>query len=285
MSCQICGRQSQGRLCQDCEIEQRAAERARADGGLAESQQSFGAIIPADTLADTIDAVNCLVNECKIHLDEDGLRISAVDPANVGMVELTLDTRAFEAYGGADGGTVGVNLERLGDVVGLADSGDLVHLDLDEQTRCLDIRAGGLEYDLALIDPETVRQEPDIPDLDLPARIVVEAGQLDRGLTAADLCSDHLALAADPEERAFRMAAEGDTDTAEVTVEGTDLVDAQVEAAVSSLFSLDYLDDMAGPMAGDVTVRLGDEYPAKLEWSYVEGHGEVTYALAPRVAD
>jgi proliferating cell nuclear antigen len=49
------------------------------------------------------------------------------------------------------------------------------------------------------------------------------------------------------------------------------------------MFSLDYLDDMTGPMAGDVTVRLGDEFPAKMHWEYAEGHGEVTMMLAPRI--
>jgi len=34
--------------------------------------------------------VSVLVDECKIHLEEDGLEIRAVDPANVGMVDLSL---------------------------------------------------------------------------------------------------------------------------------------------------------------------------------------------------
>jgi proliferating cell nuclear antigen len=284
-----CPHPSEAAVCKQCSIERRAAERAQArtDGGAAaateadaEAEGGFAAIIAADVFDGAIDAVDCLVNECKIHLDEGGLRIAAVDPANVGMVSLDLDAPAFEAYD-AHGGTIGVDLERLGDVVGMADSGDLVHLRLDAETRKLHIDVGGLSYTLALIDPDSIRQEPDIPELDLPATVRVPAGDIERGVTAADLCSDHITFAADAD--AFRIEAEGDTDDVTVTVPSEECQRHETSESVRSLFSLDYLDDMTGPMAGDVTVRLGDEFPVKLMWEFAEGHGEVTFALAPRI--
>jgi proliferating cell nuclear antigen len=280
-----CEHPSEAAVCRQCAIERRAEERAeaRADGGVAEAPpaETFSAIISADIFEDALDAVDCLVNECKIHLTAGGLEIRAVDPANVGMVDLTLGTAAFEAYGGADGGTIGVDLERLGDVVGMADSGDLVHLTLDEQTRTLAIRIGGLDYTLALIDPEAIRQEPDIPEMDLPATTRLPAGELERGVTTADLCADHLTLGAD--EDAFLMTAEGDTDDVRATVDAAGCARHETSESVRSLFSLDYLDDLTGPMAGDVTVRLGEEFPVKLHWTFADGAGEVTNMLAPRV--
>jgi len=289
MTCKQCGRDAKGRLCRDCEIEQRAAERAQArtDGGVGETvtadedaEAGFSAIVSADTLADTIDAVDCLVDECKINLERDGLEIRAVDAANVGMVDLALGAAAFESYA-ASGGTIGVNLERLGDVVGMANSGDLVHLHLDSETRKLYIDAGGLSYTLALIDPDSIRQEPDIPELDLPTTTRLPAGEIERGVTAADLCSDHITLGADDD--AFLMTAEGDTDDVRVAVFSEDCARHTTSESVRSMFSLEYLDDMTGPMAGDVTVRLGDEFPVKMHWDYAEGHGEVTMMLAPRI--
>jgi proliferating cell nuclear antigen len=57
----------------------------------------FKAIVDAETLRTALDSVSVLVDECKIHLEEDGFSIRAVDPANVGMVDLTLDREAFES--------------------------------------------------------------------------------------------------------------------------------------------------------------------------------------------
>jgi proliferating cell nuclear antigen len=243
----------------------------------------FKAIVSASTLRDALDSVSVLVDECKIRLNEDELAIRAVDPANVGMVDLTLEAAAFESYE-ADGGVIGVNLNRLEDIAGMANSGDLVQLELDEETRKLHIQIDGLSYTLALIDPDSIRQEPDIPDLDLPAEIVVEGAQLDRGITAADMVSDHIRLRVDGAEEAFFIEAEGDTDDVDLRLDREDLIDLQAGPA-DSLFSLDYLKDMnkAIPSDAEVRVELGEEFPVKLHYEFGEGMGQVTYMLAPRI--
>ncbi len=243
----------------------------------------FKAIVSASTLQDALDSVSVLVDECKIRLNEEELSIRAVDPANVGMVDLTLEAAAFESYE-ADGGVIGVNLARLEDIAGMANSGDLIHLELDEETRKLHIELDGLSYTLALIDPDSIRQEPDIPDLDLPAEIVVEGAQLDRGVTAADMVSDHIRLRVDEADEAFLIEAEGDTDDVDLKLTREDLI-ALTAGPADSLFSLDYLKDMnkAIPLDAEVTVELGEEFPVKLHYAFGEGLGSVTYMLAPRI--
>ncbi|MGB9986880.1 DNA polymerase sliding clamp [Salarchaeum japonicum] len=243
----------------------------------------FKAIISADTLRTTLDAVSVLVDECKIHLNEDGLAIRAVDPANVGMVDLELSSDAFESYD-ADGGLIGVNLSRLEDIAGMADAGQLIHLELDEETRKLHIQIEGLEYTLALIDPDSIRQEPDLPDLDLPATVVIEGADLDRAVRAADMVSDHIALGVDEADELFYVDAEGDTDDVHLELGVDDLIDLEVGPA-HSLFSLDYLKDMnkAIPKDAEITAELGDEFPVKLHFDLAEGQGSVTYMLAPRI--
>ena len=243
----------------------------------------FNAIVRAETLQATLDSVGVLVDECKIHLDDGGIEIRAVDPANVGMVDLSLDASAFESYE-ADGGLIGVNLVRLQDIAGMADSDQLVHLELDEETRKLHISIDGLEYTLALIDPESIREEPDLPDLDLAATIVIEGRDIDRAVTAADMVSDHIELGVNEAEEVFYVKAQGDTDDVHLELDAEDLIDLVVGPA-SSLFSLDYLQDMnkAIPKDAEVTMELGDEFPVKLHFDIAEGEGSVTYMLAPRI--
>ncbi|QLG28186.1 DNA polymerase sliding clamp [Halorarum halophilum] len=243
----------------------------------------FKAIVSASTLRDALDSVSVLVDECKIRLNEDELAIRAVDPANVGMVDLSLEAAAFESYE-ADGGVIGVNLNRLEDIAGMASSGDLVHLELDEETRKLHIEMEGLSYTLALIDPDSIRQEPDIPDLDLAAEIVLEGAQLDRGIKAADMVSDHIRLRVDEADEAFIIEAEGDTDDVDLRLPREDLIDLQAGPA-DSLFSLDYLKDMnkAIPSDAEVRIELGEEFPVKLHYEFAEGMGHTTFMLAPRI--
>ncbi len=243
----------------------------------------FKAIVSASTLRDALDSVSVLVDECKIRLNEEEFSIRAVDPANVGMVDLTLEAAAFESYE-ADGGVIGVNLSRLEDIAGMANAGDLVQLELNEETRKLHIQIDGLSYTLALIDPDSIRQEPDIPDLDLAANIVLEGSQLDRGIKAADMVSDHIRLRVDEDAEAFYIEAEGDTDDVDLELTREDLIDL-TSGAADSLFSLDYLKDMNKAIPGDaeVVIDLGQEFPVKLHYELAEGLGEVTYMLAPRI--
>jgi proliferating cell nuclear antigen len=243
----------------------------------------FKAIVRAERLQSTLDSVGVLVDECKIHLDDGGIEIRAVDPANVGMVDLTLDAEAFESYE-ADGGLIGVNLVRLQDIAGMADSGQLVELELDEETRKLHISIDGLEYTLALIDPESIREEPDLPDLDLSSTIVIEGRDIDRAVTAADMVSDHIELGVDEADEHFYVKAQGDTDDVHLELDTEDLIDL-VAGEASSLFSLDYLQDMnkAIPKDTEVTMELGEEFPVKLHFDIAEGEGSVTYMLAPRI--
>ncbi|WP_254766091.1 DNA polymerase sliding clamp [Salinilacihabitans rarus] len=243
----------------------------------------FKAIVSAEALTSALEPVSTLVDECKIHLEEDGLRIQAIDPATVAMVDLSLEAAAFESYE-ADGGLIGVDLSRLEDIAGMADAGQLVELELDEETRKLHIQIDGLEYTLALIDPDSIRQEPDIPDLDLPARVVLEGKDVNRAVKAADMVSDHIALGVDDADEAFYVDAEGDTDDVHLELTSADLIDLQVGTA-HSLFSLDYLKDMnkAIPADAEVTLDLGEEFPVEIYFDFAEGQGQVTYVLAPRI--
>jgi len=243
---------------------------------------TFDATAPVGTFQDALEPLTTIVDECKIRLEEGGLSARACDPANVAMCDVSLPERAFESYQ-ADGGVIGVNLERIEDVVGMGSAGDLAHLSVNEQTRKLHIEIGGLSYTLALIDPASIRQEPDIPDLDLPAGVAFEGSDLSRSVSAAGLVSDRISMAADPQAHEFIFAAEGDTDDVDVTLDADDLATADVSERAESLFSLNYVEDMVRPIGSDVIVSfsLGSEMPVK--FSYTNGDVRVENLLAPRV--
>ncbi len=248
------------------------------------SSQAFRAAVDADTIQTAVELVHALVDECHVHVDPDELRIRAVDPATVAMVDLSLDAAAFDAYEG-DGSHLGVNVARLRDIVGMADRGGRVEFALDPATRKLDIAIGHLDYTLALIDPDAIRSPPDHDDLGLPARAVAHADDVDRAVEAADMVSDHVALGVDPDEEAFYVEAEGDTDDVSLDLPADDLVELD-PADAYSLFSIDYLKDVNRAMPGghDTTLRLGEEAPLELAFEFAEGSGSVEYFLAPRIS-
>ena len=249
----------------------------------------FEAEITGSRLARVVEVANAIVEEARVHLDEDGIRIRAVDPANVAMVDLTAAAAMFETYE-ADGGVIGLNLSRLDDVAGMAGADTLVAFELDEETRKLRIEAESLEYTMSLIDPDAIRQEPDFPDLDLPARVIVEGREIGRGVKAADMVSDHIRMSVDDESEEFVIDAEGDTDDIHMEMNSDTLLDLRA-APADSLYSLDYFKDMNRVFEGDTEVEfeLGEEFPMKAHFGIGDGddggdaESRATYMLAPRI--
>ena len=247
--------------------------------------EPFSAIIEAGTLQDAFNAVAVLVDECKVHLTPGGWEIRAVDAANVAMVELELPVPAFESYSGS-GGILGVPLEKFQEAIGMANAGKLIQLAIDPETRKLNIQYEGLDFNMSLLDPDTIRKEPDKNslDLNLPATVTLEGDDLTRGKKAADMVADHIRFTVDDEAQRFRINAQGDTDVVDFELDEDDLENLNA-ADASSIFSLDYISDVIRPIEhdGTVTLMLGNDFPVTIKYTLGEGTVEVRNLIAPRI--
>ncbi len=252
-----------------------------AAGGI--ESTTFHATLPAERLLTALDPVAALVEECRVRFDEAGLRVAATDPATVALVDVRVGADAFGTYR-TDSGRFGLDLERFLDVVGVGDRDDVVEMVLDPETRRLRVAIDDLSYSLALLDPDSVREPPDPDDMeyDLPAAASLRAERLDRGVGAAEMVGDHVAVGVETEDPAVVVRAEGDTDEASLRLPAADL-DRFEGADVTSLFSLSYLDSMCRAMPSETTVDLdvGTEAPLSLSFDPTEGVS-VDYLLAPR---
>lgn len=245
----------------------------------------FRAVADASALRTVVSTARSLVTECRLELGADGLSLTAMDPATVAAVRLRLDAAAFEHYAG-DAGTIGVNLERLADLLSLADTDELVSLALDAERGLLHVDLADLHYTLALVDPDSIRQPPNPDQLQVEhaGAVTADAAELTRIVRAADMVSDHVDLALDETDPVFRASADGDTDAATIELDTEDLHDATPGDALST-FSLSYLDSIEGaiPTNTPVTLSLGTELPATLDYEVAAGHGTVEFFLSPRI--
>lgn len=239
----------------------------------------FKAVIDAEALRDAIEAVSSLVDEVKFAISDKGLELKAVDPANVAMVSLKIDAAAFEFFK-ATPGEIGVDLVRLSDLLSMADRGENVRLELDEESHKLNIGVGSLSYTLSLIDPSAIRKEPRIPELDLPAHVTLSGAELRRAVKAAEKVSDHVILGVTDE--GFFMEAKGDIDALKLKIPSSELLGLKPGEA-RSLFSLDYLADMSKSIgkASEVRLELGVDYPLRIGFKI--NQVEINYLLAPRI--
>lgn len=251
-------------------------------------------IIEAGRFQQTIDVLQSVADEAIFRLGRDGLNVRLVDPANVYMADVDVSESAFESVGGGQF-AIGVNLERLNDILRKADSDDLVHFTLNLETRKLRVAFGNAEMDIAGIDPDSVRQEPDLPEMDLVNEFECEASHLKRANDIATLVSDHVKIEGDVDDECIRVAGGGDKDDARVELR-EELEWADVKENVYSKYSsgssgsgrgssTGYLSDALSviPKDAEVTVRFGEEFPIFIEWRYADGDATVQQMIAPRV--
>ncbi|MDV0446935.1 hypothetical protein MsAg5_08030 [Methanosarcinaceae archaeon Ag5] len=241
----------------------------------------FKASIDIDLLRDSIAALSVIVDEVRLKISPAGLSVKAVDAANVAMVIFDLKASAFESFS-ADETEIGLDLVKLNDILGIVEKKTLVDMELETAAQKLHLNFGGLSYTLSLLDPSTIRSEPRVPQLDLPARVVLNGQDLKRAVKAAEKISDHMTLGVSG--NIFFMEAKGDTDQVRLEMDSNQLIDLKSGEA-NSLFSLDYLLDIIKPAgkANEVALSIGCDFPILIQFDIAPAVCHVTFLLAPRI--
>lgn len=228
-------------------------------------------------------SLSTILDEVVIEVSDSELSASGVDPANVALVFVSLQSTAFDEF---DGGSAqyGVTLSKFNDGLSLVKSGTSISLTHDDDRYRLVFTGDGLTYNMGYMGPDSVRQSPGKPNVDWPVSLLVPAETFQRGLTAADMVADHITLSVADET--LTMEASGDTDDVELELDDSSGVTFESAGEdVSSIFSLDYLKDIFSGVPKDaiLQLRLGNSVPLMLTTTFADEQGHIMYIVAPRI--
>ncbi|HEC77431.1 MAG TPA: proliferating cell nuclear antigen (pcna) [Thermoplasmatales archaeon] len=230
-----------------------------------------------------VDAISVLVDETKFKISPDGIYGRTFDPAHVGMIDFKIKKEIFEEYECKEETEIGVDLEKLKDIIKIATNEEIIEFQHDKSEGRLIVTKGNITRKLSLLDTSEMR-DTKAPSLDLPAEIVAPIAEIAQAIKVAESFSDHVTLMADSE--GFQMIAEGDSDVLELKLSKDKLYNLKCEEKVKSMFPLDYFSKMikmAGSKSDEITINLGNDYPIKLSFEIAEGNIKIIYLLAPRI--
>lgn len=247
------------------------------------TQLILKALIDASIFKDALSAVTVLVDEARLRITPQGLKLRAIDAANVAMVSMELDRDVFQSYQASEA-ELGLDLKKLMETLKLAGKGESLSLELEQNSNKLILGFGEFSYTLTLLDPTHLRKEPSEPSLELPGCVVLSGIQFRRAIKAAESISDHLTLGIQAQK--FYAEAKGETQGMRFEL-GKDMLVSITPAEVRSHFSVDYLGDMSGPIsrADLVKLEIGNDYPLKISFEFANGKCRLTYLLAPRIEE
>ena len=251
----------------------------RGDGPI----DNLTAIIDTDILETTIEIVDTVDRESVMRFGQGGLDVLLIDSATAYSTELHLDADAFDAIG-AGRFPAGLNHQALLDYIGTAGNSQLAELSFQAETARLAIQIEPHNRGFALINPDSIRDPPDIPDLEFPNRFEIAGDTLQEAVDVAELVSDHLKIHGALDDECIHVIADGDTDTTTTTLED-ELEFADVQKDAETILSMEFLQEAVGviPSSATVEIQFGDEHPVTLDWSYADGHGDVHQMIAPRI--
>ncbi len=227
-------------------------------------------------LSKIIEVISELVTEVRIKVNEFGMSITAIDPANVAMVRFKLPKSAFSQFE-TENEILGINLDSLKRILKRCSSGTSLLLEKKENYLNIEVQDRiRRNFSLNLIDIEG--QEKEIPTLDYSARVEISSLDLISAIedcaVVSDSCSFKIANGEFIIDSRGLNSARSEFSKDEVKIEAEEC---------KSKYSLEYLQKfMKGAKLCEKTIlNFANDHPLRIDIK--TEHMELNFLLAPRV--
>ncbi|MBS7607467.1 MAG: proliferating cell nuclear antigen (pcna) [Thermoproteota archaeon] len=238
------------------------------------------------TFRNVLDALSAIVDEATFTIDPDGIKLRAMDPSRVAMVDFEMRKTSFDEYESEGESKVCVNLNELKKLLKRAGKDDTIEMSLSEDSGQFLVKIRG-RYTRTFSLPVLESSEEEIPEpkLTFNAKITLTASDFYDTLRDAEMVSDSVRIEADGER--LVMSAKGDVAGAEIEIRKGDdtLISMEVKEPSKATFSLSYLTDIvkaAADTSDIVTLEFSTDMPLRLDFRQ-RYDGKLVYLLAPRV--
>lgn len=226
----------------------------------------------------SIDAIAVLIDEGTIEVTEEGLKVRAMDPSQIAMVDFEIPKSAFDKYELEAAANVGIDFSELSKITKRAKVEDGIELSLNNRLKLVFRGKTTRTFNIPII--ESSSESPKKPEIEFSAIAKLGANTLKDALTDAELVSNHAALKMNG---GFSVRAEGDIGSANIEFSEDMILSLDVKEESRSVFSIEMLNNLlkASDSTTVVSVNLKSDAPLMVE--YEIGEGRVVYFLAPRI--
>lgn len=227
-------------------------------------------------LSRIVEIISELVMEVRIKINDDGLSIIAMDPANVSMVSFVLPKSSFSRFETGQE-VLGINLENLKRILKRSSQGSSLIMEKKENTLSIQIQDRiKRNFSLSLIDIET--EEKEMPSLEFSSMVELNSQDLvdsvEDCLVVSDACSFII------KDGKFIIEAQG-LNSARSEFSGDE---AKIQAEdCKSRYSLEYLQKFikASKLSDKTTLRFANDHPLRMDIK--NDFMQISFLLAPRV--
>ncbi|MEM4576781.1 MAG: proliferating cell nuclear antigen (pcna) [Candidatus Nezhaarchaeales archaeon] len=234
-----------------------------------------------------VEALSSLIDEGTIKISEEGLRLRAMDPSKIAMIDFEMPRDAFDEYQCDGEMTIGLNFDELNKIVKRGSAKEKVQLEVPPGSARLKVILKGKasrSFSIPLIDLEY--EELPTPTLSFNVKATVMADTFEEALKDVELVSDYVKLEGRPNAIVVRGQSDKGEVEATLTAETGALLELDLKEESVASYSLEYLMDMlkANKAAEVATLEFSTNMPLSLTFP-IPGGGTIRYYLAPRLEE
>jgi proliferating cell nuclear antigen len=240
----------------------------------------------AKLLRDMANAISMLVDEATFKIEPDGLKLRAMDPSRVAMIDFEWPKTIFEEYDAQEPSKICINISELLKLLKRAGKDESVELLFDNKTGRLQVKIAG-KYSRKFTMPTLEASEEEVPTPKIAFNVKAKTTTqgLSQAIEDAQLVSDHVRIEAEPEK--LTLSASGDLMGATITIpKGSDtLLDLEAKETSKATFSLSYLSEIikaASATSEIATLEFSTDMPIRIDFQQLK-EGKLTFFLAPRI--
>ena len=250
---------------------------------------SFRMRLPsADYFSDLMKAVQAVVDEGTFKIDQEGMKLIAMDPAHISLVDFELSSSAAEEYVCEGELQMTISISELMKFLKRAKKGESLTLSYDEGAKKLELTlvdaTGSREKIFTLNTLETVEARSVTPRLSFDAKARVGVDAVKDAVRDSGVVSDYVKITINPDAVVFLAKGELGTVQTKLSKMGAAVYEIEADKEVWAHFSINYLDKIVKPassLSDEVVMQLSTNKPIKL--SFPIPSGRLEYLIAPRI--
>jgi len=238
--------------------------------------------LQVDKLRKIFETIANIVDEVTLKIEKDGIKIRAMDPGHIALVDFEMKKDAFDEYSVKDAISIGIDLKPLVNVLKRVEEN--VTFEVKEAKTTLVVSSEGAakkKFEIPLID--LTEEQLKIPSLTFEAEAVISGDMLKNAISDASVFGEQVSIKADSNSLSF--IAKSDENEAETRIEKDSCLAFNSKKEVKSTFTLEYLADISkiADIVGKAKLFIGTNIPLKLEFD--DETMKIIFFLAPRIAE
>ncbi|RAP49223.1 MAG: DNA polymerase sliding clamp [Methanosphaera sp. rholeuAM270] len=226
-------------------------------------------------------AIGNIVNEAQLEIDEDGLRLNAIDSSHVTFIHMELREDSFDVFESTKPEKISFDCDEFLKVIKRANKDSIMELSVEGNNLVVKFEgATDKTFKIRLMDIEN--DIPDVPTIDFPTKIGIQTSLVKEIVSDIDNFSQKLQLHVDGDVAKF--TAFGDYCDAEIEwVHGQKNINEEYD----SVYDLSKIKEMlkADKFARECYLSYGNDMPLLLEMVNYDESEKLGFMLAPRIEE